>query len=89
MTDQDKINRAKWAEDLKGNPLLNEIMTALKVGYFEKLCKVKKGSGYEDELKDVHESMQNLIRFENYIDRCISAKKVVEQNQQAKKPIDV
>ena len=35
MTDQDKINRAKWAEDLKGNPLLNEIMTALKVGYFE------------------------------------------------------
>lgn len=71
------MNKAKWAEDLKANPLLNEVFTALKAGYFEKLIKVSKGDGYEDQLKDIHESMQNLTRIENYITRCINNSKVV------------
>ena len=84
MNDQDKINRAKYAEELKNNPLLAEAFTALKAGYFEKLTKVKKRFRYERELKQIHESMQNLIRLENYIDRCIAEARVVEEKAKRK-----
>lgn len=84
MTDQDKINRAIQAKELKNNPLLNEAFTALKAGYFEKLTKVKKRFRYERELKQIHESMQNLIRLEAYIDRCIAEARVVEEKEKRK-----
>lgn len=74
---QAKIAKGKHAEALRSNPLLNEIFTALKAGYFEKLTKVSKGEGYLEELASIHESMQNLTRIEAYIDRCIGDAKVV------------
>lgn len=74
---QQKINKAKFAEELKANPLLNEVFTALKAGYVDKLVKVKKGEGYQEQLVSVHESMQNLLLIEAYIDRCIGEAKVV------------
>ena len=83
MKNQQKINKGQQAQALKENPLLAEVFTALKAGYFDKLTKVKKGDRYEAELTDIHESMQNLIRIEAYIDRCIGDAKVVvnERNQ--------
>lgn len=77
---QEKITKGKQAQELRSNPLLIEVFTALKAGYFDKLIKIKKGDDYERELKDVHESMQNLLRIEAYIDRCISGSKVVKNN---------
>lgn len=59
------------------NPLLAEVFTALKAGYFDQLTQVKKGDGYQEKLANIHESMQNLIRIEAYIDRCIGAAKVI------------
>lgn len=68
---------------MRSNPLLAEVFTALKAGYFDKLTKVKKGSEYQAELIDIHESMQNLMRIEAYIDRCIGdAKVIVNENKQ-------
>jgi hypothetical protein len=82
-SNQRKINKGQQAQALRDNPLLTEVFTALKAGYFDKLTKVKKGERYEEELKDIHESMQNLIRMEAYIDRCIGdAKVVVNEKQQ-------
>lgn len=59
-------------------------MTELKALYFDKLTKVKKSSqdNYLGELADIHDSMQNLIRIEAYIDKCISAGKVVRNKEQ-------
>jgi hypothetical protein len=74
---QDKITKGKQAQELLSNPLFNEIFTAIKAGYFEKLINIKKGDDYARDLKDVHESMQNLRMIEAYIDRCISSEKVV------------
>lgn len=68
-----------WANELKRNPLLNEVFTALKAGYFDKMTKVKKSEGYESQLKDIHESMQNLIRLEAYIDKCIAQGRVLQK----------
>tara|TARA_R110002074_G_scaffold121968_1_gene256512 strand:- start:29160 stop:29378 length:219 start_codon:yes stop_codon:yes gene_type:complete len=68
---------------LRSNPLLAEVFTALKAGYFDKLTKIKKGDGYQAELVEIHESMQNLTRIEAYIDRCIGdAKVIVNEHQQ-------
>lgn len=55
------------------------MMTELKALYFDKLTKVKKSSqnDYLGELADIHDSMQNLIRIEAYIEKCIAAGKVV------------
>lgn len=88
MTPQQKLDRMHHANQLKANPVLAEVFTYLKAGYFEKLAKVKKGRGYEEDLKDIHESMQNLIRIENYIDRCVAEGKAV-QAKKGKGPIDV
>jgi hypothetical protein len=77
---QEKITKGNQAQELRSNPFLSEVFTALKAGYFDKLIKIKKGDDYERELKDVHESMQNLLRIEAYIDRCISGSKVVKNN---------
>ena len=77
-----KINKGQQAQALRDNQLLVEVFTALKAGYFDKLTKVKKGERYEEELKDIHESMQNLIRIEAYIDRCIDGAKVVVNEKQ-------
>ena len=74
---QNKITKGQQAEALRSNPLLAEVFTALKAGYFDKLTKVNKGDGYLEELANIHESMQNLTRIEAYIDRCIGEAKVV------------
>lgn len=84
MSDQEKKNKAIQANQLKENPLLNEIFVSLKASYLEKLTKVKKGRHYEDELKDIHDSLQNLIRIEAYIDRCITSGRVVDIEQKRK-----
>lgn len=74
---QEKITKGAQAQELRSNPLLNEVFTALKAGYFDKLTKIKKGDNYDRDLRYVHESMQNLQLIEAYIDRCISNSKVV------------
>lgn len=71
------MNRAAHAQALRDNPFFAEIFTALKAGYFDKLTKVKKGDGYEQELVSIHESMSNLTIIEAYIDRCIGEAKVI------------
>lgn len=80
-SNQIKINKGQQAEALRSNPLLAEVFTALKAGYFDKLSKVKKGDGYQSELVDIHESMQNLMRIEAYIDRCIGEAKVITNSK--------
>lgn len=70
--EQHDINRAADAKAIRGNQFFNEIMVALKAGYVEKLTSIKKGRHYEAELKDVHDSLQNLMRIEGYISKCIS-----------------
>lgn len=81
MTTQDKnqqaLNRAKQAQELQDNPLLREVFITLQGMYFDKLVKLKKSEGYESELKDIHESMQNLNKIEAYIDRCVKHGKVI------------
>lgn len=79
--EQEATNNAVHAKALRDNPLLNQVFVALKAGYVEKLTKIKKGKHYEAQLKDVHDSLQNLMRIEGYIQKCIDDGKVVEERQ--------
>lgn len=79
--EQQDLNNAKYAKDLRDNPLMQSMFTYLKASYIEKLTKVKKGKHYEAQLKDIHDSLQNLARIEGYIAKCINDGKIVEDKQ--------
>lgn len=85
MNDQDKINRAKYADDLKRNPLLQEALTAMKAACFEEFRSTKKRWRFERKLKETWETMKAMERFERYIDRCVAEGKVVEEKKQRQK----
>lgn len=76
--EQEIRNAAEYARQLKENPLLASMFTYLKASYVEKLTKIKKGKHYEAQLTDVHDSLQNLMRIEGYIQKCINDGKVLE-----------
>jgi hypothetical protein len=75
--EQEQINDAEDAKRLKENPFFNKMLVTLKAGYVEKLTKIKKGKHYEAELKDVHDSLQNLMRIEGFIEKTISDGRIV------------
>ena len=79
--EQESINMAANAKALKDNPLMEAMFLHLRSGYVDKFTQIKKGEGYEQELKDVHDSMQNLIRIEGFMQKCISDGKIVQDRQ--------
>lgn len=79
--EQEALNMAKHAKDLRDNPLMEAMFLQLRSGYMEKFTKIKKDANYVQELKDVHDSFQNLIRIEGYMQKCIADGKVVEDRQ--------
>ena len=79
--EQQDINNALYAKQLRDNPLMQSMFTYLKASYVDKLTKIRKGKHYEAQLADVHDSLQNLARIEGYIQRCIDAGSIVEDKQ--------
>ena len=79
--EQQDLNNAKYAKDLRDNPLMQAMFTYLKASYVDKLTKIKKGPHYEAQLTDVHDSLQNLARIEGYIQKCINDGRIVEEKQ--------
>ena len=74
--EQQDINRAQQAKLLKENAFFNEMMITLKAGYVEKLTKIKKGRGYEEDLKQVHDGLRNLGAIEGFMAKCINDGKI-------------
>lgn len=79
--EQEQINDAADAKRLRENPFLNKMFVTLKAGYLEKLTKIKKGKHYEEQLKDVHDSLQNLMRIEGLLEKAITDGKIVEDKR--------
>jgi hypothetical protein len=79
--EQQQINDAVYAKQLRDNPLMQSMFVYLKAGYVDKLTKIKKGRHYEAQLKDIHDSLQNLARIEGYFQKCIDDGKVVQDKQ--------
>ena len=82
--EQSELNNAKHAKDLRDNPLMQSMFSYLKASYIDKLTRVKKGRHYEAELKDIHDSLQNLARIEGYIEKCISSGRIIEERRSRK-----
>lgn len=79
--EQEQMNDAADAKRIAENPFFNKMIVSLKAGYVEKLTKIKKGRHYEAELKDVHDSLQNLMRIEGVLARSIADGKIVEDKR--------
>ena len=81
MNDNEKVSRAELARQIKDNPLYREAFTAVRAAMVESLGKIKKGRGYEEDLKRVHDTLQNLDRVESVIDRYFDDGKVVQHKR--------
>jgi hypothetical protein len=79
--EQAKTNNAAAAKELQDNAFFSQMMVVLKGSYIEKLTRIKKGKHYEAQLKDVHDSLQNLSRIEGYIEKCIIDGRFVEEKR--------
>lgn len=77
MTNQEVINRSELARQILDNPVHQQAFTQVRAALFESLGKVKKGRGYEQELKDIHDTMQNLDRLERIIKSAYTDGKVI------------
>ena len=76
-TDAAKLQKAELARQILENPLYQEGFTAIRAAYIEALSNIKKGRHYEMQLKDIHDSLQNLNRIEHVMESYYKAGKVV------------
>lgn len=76
MIDQDKADRAEQkirfgdhARQVKENPVYVSAWQVRRGQLVQELTELKKGKHYEAQLKDIHDSLQNLDRLEAQINR--------------------
>lgn len=79
--EQAQVNDAVYAKALKENPFFQKLMITLKAQNFERIGKIRKGKDYEKELKDEHDTLQNLMRIENTIEKAIADGKITEEKR--------
>jgi len=76
MNKNEKLQRAELARQIKDNPLYNEALMQIRSAYVRALSNVKKCEGYENDLMQIHDSLQNLDRLERVIDGYFDSGKV-------------
>jgi len=78
MNKNEKLQRAELARQIKDNPLYNEALMQIRSAYVRALSNVKKCEGYENDLMQIHDSLQNLDRLERVIDGYFDSGKVAD-----------
>ena len=88
MSDQDKadreqtqLNDAKYAKAVRDNPFYQKMIVTLRAQNIERIGKIRKGKHYEAQLKDEHDTLQNLQRLANVIEHALNDGKIVEDKQ--------
>ena len=79
--EQEALNMAVHARELKDNPFMEAMFLSLRSSYVEKFTKIKKDANYVQDLKDVHDSLQNLARIEGFMIKCINDGKIIKDRQ--------
>lgn len=72
-------SRAKYAQDLKDNPVWREAWTMLRATMVDKVQKLKADD--TNGLVEVKRTLDNLNRLEKVIDKYIETGKIVEERQ--------
>jgi len=87
MSDQDqrdreeqKIRFGESARQVKENEVYQRAWGTVRSSLYQELRDIKKGRHYEAKLKDIHDSLQNLDKLEQVINRFYeSGKKEVSK----------
>ena len=80
--EQEQINDALFAAQVRDNPFWQKMMLTLRAQNIERIGKIRKGKHYEAQLKDEHDTLQNLQRLENMISKALDDGKIVKDKQQ-------